>query len=96
MDRRTESETAFSSGCTVWRRYTSGNSYNGSVGFLYIVGMNKELRFGVGECRNDIGGYFIIDEEKTVVPQEKFADNMLYIKHVDGDDYLYSAEIRSI
>jgi DNA-directed RNA polymerase II subunit RPB2 len=38
----------------------------------------------------------IIDGKKTVVPQEKFADNMLYIKHVDGDDYLYSAEIRSI
>jgi DNA-directed RNA polymerase beta subunit len=65
--------------------------------FCILSGMNKELRFGVGECRNDIGGYFIIDgKEKTVVPQEKFADNMLYIKHVDGDDYLYSAEIRSI
>ena len=60
--------------------------------------MNKEVRFNAGECRNDYGGYFIIDgKEKVVIPQEKFADNMLYIRKYEEDDiYSYSAEIRSV
>ena len=78
--------------------------------FCVLHGLSREVRFSMGECRNDLGGYFIIDgKEKTVVPQEKFADNMLYIRKyakedVDDDDsdelakldYLYSAEIRSV
>ena len=65
--------------------------------YCILNGLNREVRFSMGECRNDLGGYFIINgKEKTVVPQEKFADNMLYIKDVKGDDYLYSAEIRSV
>ena len=58
-----------------------------------------EIRYTMGECRNDLGGYFIIQgKEKTVVVQEKFGDNMLYIRKYEGDDieYLYSAEIRSV
>jgi DNA-directed RNA polymerase II subunit RPB2 len=60
--------------------------------------MNKEVRFNAGECRNDYGGYFIIDgKEKIVIPQEKFADNMLYIRsNKDDDIYSHSAEIRSV
>ena len=60
--------------------------------------MNKEVRYNAGECRNDYGGYFIIDgKEKVVIPQEKFADNMLYIrKYKDDDIYSFSAEIRSV
>ena len=60
--------------------------------------MNSEVRFNAGECRNDYGGYFIIDgKEKVVIPQEKFADNMLYIREYGEDDlYSYSAEIRSV
>lgn len=53
----------------------------------------------MGECRNDIGGYFIIDgKEKTVICQEKFGDNMLYIRKASNDQaaYTYSAEIRSV
>ena len=60
--------------------------------------MTREVRFNAGECRNDYGGYFIIDgKEKIVIPQEKFADNMLYIRKYGEDDiYSYSGEIRSV
>ena len=63
-----------------------------------LHGTTKETRYGMGECRNDPGGYFIIDgKEKIVVPQEKFANNMLYIrKGTEATKYLYSAEIRSV
>ena len=70
-----------------------------------LSGMSRELRHGFGECKNDPGGYFIIaGKEKTIAVQEKFGDNMLYIKkgkpapHEEGvaDDYLWSAEIRSV
>jgi len=61
--------------------------------------LNKDVRFNMGECKNDSGGYFIIDgKEKVIISQEKFADNMLYIKaSKDEDDvYSHSAEIRSV
>jgi DNA-directed RNA polymerase II subunit RPB2 len=63
-----------------------------------LKSLNKQVRFNMGECRNDYGGYFIIDgKEKIVIPQEKFADNMLYIRANKSDDiYSYSAEIRSV
>ena len=56
------------------------------------------VRFNMGECRNDYGGYFIIDgKEKLIVPQEKFADNMMYIRAYKEDEiYSYSADIRSV
>jgi len=57
-----------------------------------------EVRFNMGECINDYGGYFVIDgKEKVVIPQEKFADNMLYIRKNKADDiYSFSAEVRSV
>ena len=61
--------------------------------------LNKEVRFNMGECRNDYGGYFIIDgKEKVIISQEKFADNLLYIRAYKGNDEIYShsAEIRSV
>ena len=60
--------------------------------------MNKDIRFNMGECRNDFGGYFIIDgKEKVIISQEKFADNLLYIRTNKEDDvYSHSAEIRSV
>jgi len=65
--------------------------------YCVLSGLPKEVRHTMGECRNDVGGYFIIDgKEKTVVAQEKFGDNMLYIREVADDKYLYSAEIRSV
>lgn len=56
------------------------------------------IAFQMGECKNDRGGYFIIDgKEKCFIPQEKFADNVLYIKENDADDiYHYSAIIRTV
>lgn len=65
--------------------------------FCILKGLPRMLRYNMGECRNDIGGYFIIDgKEKAVIPQEKFADNMLYIRKSEDEKYLYSAEIRSV
>jgi DNA-directed RNA polymerase II subunit RPB2 len=64
-----------------------------------LNGMNPSVRFNMGECRNDYGGYFIIDgKEKFIISQEKFADNMLYIREYDDKDELYShsADIRTV
>ncbi len=62
-----------------------------------LSGMPREMRFNMGECRNDQGGYFIIDgKEKSVVPQEKFGDNMLRINKSTFEEVLYSAEIKSV
>ena len=65
--------------------------------YCVLSGLPREVKHTMGECKNDIGGYFIIDgKEKTVVSQEKFGDNMLYIKESTDETYLYSAEIRSV
>jgi DNA-directed RNA polymerase II subunit RPB2 len=65
--------------------------------FCILQGLSKDIRHSMGECKNDMGGYFIIDgKEKTVVAQEKFADNMLYVRKVDDEKVLFSAEIRSV
>ena len=65
--------------------------------FCVLQGISRDVRHTMGECKNDLGGYFIIDgKEKTVVAQEKFADNMIYVREMKDDVYLYSAEIRSV
>ena len=62
-----------------------------------LHGLTSQLRFNMGECASDPGGYFIVDgKEKVIVSQEKFADNMLYIRGDYSDVYSYSAEIRSV
>jgi len=59
--------------------------------------MAPDVRFELGECRNDYGGYFIIDgKEKVIVSQEKFADNMLYVRDKVNDMYTHAADIRSV
>ena len=63
-----------------------------------LNGLPRDVRYNMGECKNDYGGYFIIDgKEKVIVSQEKFADNMIYVK-VNKADELYShiVEIRSV
>jgi DNA-directed RNA polymerase II subunit RPB2 len=43
-----------------------------------LSGMPKEMRFNLGECKNDLGGYFIIDGiEKTCPLKEDFSENTL-------------------
>jgi len=66
--------------------------------FCILHELPREMRFAMGECKNDIGGYFVIEgKEKTVVCQEKFADNMMYIRKApDNDKFSYIANIRSI
>jgi DNA-directed RNA polymerase II subunit RPB2 len=72
--------------------------------FCILNKLTPEIRFTMGECKQDLGGYFIIaGKEKTVVSQEKFADNMLYVRKLikeDDDELelenLYSAELRSV
>ena len=62
-----------------------------------LNGMNSEARYNMGECKNDPGGYFIIDGgEKVIVSQEGRADNMLYVKKLKDDKYSHAAEIRSV
>jgi DNA-directed RNA polymerase II subunit RPB2 len=58
----------------------------------------RDVRFNMGECRNDFGGYFIINgKEKVIIPQETFANNTIYIKkNAKLDIYSYSAEIRAV
>lgn len=60
--------------------------------------LSPDVRFNMGECRNDYGGYFIIDgKEKSIISQEKFANNMLYIReNKDDNTYSFSAEVRSV
>ncbi len=70
--------------------------------FCILKGLSPEVRHTMGECRRDLGGYFIIQgKEKTIVCQEKFADNMMYIRKYDDNganspEYLFSCEMRSV
>ena len=62
-----------------------------------LSGLSKEARFNMGECRNDPGGYFIIDgNEKAIVSQEGRGDNLLYILKDINDIYSFAAEIKSV
>jgi len=59
--------------------------------------LSPSVRFEMGECRNDRGGYFIIGgKEKCIVSQEKFANNMLYVTDKVNDLYSHAAQIRSV
>jgi DNA-directed RNA polymerase beta subunit/intein/homing endonuclease len=52
-----------------------------------------------GECKYDTGGYFIINgSEKTVLGQERAAENKVYCFNVSKNNtkFLWSAEIKSV
>ncbi len=62
-----------------------------------LKGLTPEVRYNLGECKNDYGGYFIIDgKEKAIVSQETRADNQLYILEDINDLYSFAGEIRSV
>jgi len=62
-----------------------------------LYNLKPDVRFNMGECKADPGGYFIIDgKEKVIVCQEQFADNMVYVQKNTNDIYSYSAKIRSV
>ena len=63
-----------------------------------LKNLEPEVRFNMGECRNDPGGYFIIDgKEKVIVSQEGRAIIILYIKkNKDDNAYSHAAEIKSV
>jgi DNA-directed RNA polymerase II subunit RPB2 len=61
-----------------------------------LDGLSDDACFNLGECRNDPGGYFIIDgKEKAMVCQEQFANNLLNIKDKVNDVYSHAVEIRT-
>ena len=56
--------------------------------FCLLNGLSSLVRYNMGECKNDSGGYFIVDgKEKVIISQEKFANNMLIIKDKVNDLY---------
>jgi len=59
--------------------------------------LSKETCFNMGECRNDQGGYFIIQgKEKAIISQEGFGNNMIYVRDNVSDTYSHSVEVRSV
>ena len=65
--------------------------------YCILSGLSPQARYNMGECKNDYGGYFIIDgKEKVIISQEKFANNMLYIRDKVDDKYSHSAEIKTV
>ena len=62
-----------------------------------LKGLDRNVRHSVGECRNDRGGYFILDgKEKVIISQEKFADNMIYIQNKVNELYSHAANVRCV
>jgi DNA-directed RNA polymerase II subunit RPB2 len=49
-----------------------------------LQGLSREMKYNLGECRQDHGGYFIIEgKEKVFVPEETIADNMIRVTTPD-------------
>jgi DNA-directed RNA polymerase II subunit RPB2 len=62
-----------------------------------LNGMARQFCFNAGECKNDRGGYFIIDgKEKTIVCQEQFANNMINYNNKGNEIYSHYADVRSV
>jgi DNA-directed RNA polymerase II subunit RPB2 len=62
--------------------------------FCILWNVPRDSRFMMGECRNDLGGYFIIDgKEKTVVSLESRAANTIYVERGKPDIDLYATQV---
>jgi DNA-directed RNA polymerase II subunit RPB2 len=49
--------------------------------FCALAGMPSEMRFNMGECKNDLGGYFIIGGKEKAVPIKRMrCKNALYMR----------------
>ena len=93
---RKEDGTMEESSITLEKQYLGRFPIMMQSDLCILQGMAPETRFGMGECRNDPGGYFIIDgKEKAIVSQEKFANNMINVKDKVNDIYSHAAEIRT-
>ena len=65
--------------------------------FCLLNGLSNPIKYNMGECKNDTGGYFIVDgKEKLIISQEKFANNMIIIKDKVNDMYSHLADITSV
>jgi DNA-directed RNA polymerase II subunit RPB2 len=59
-----------------------------------LYGKSKDERIFAGECPYDEGGYFIVKGvEKTLIAQEKIANNQIYV--TENKEGGYVAEVRS-
>ena len=60
---------------------------------------DKMTRFSFGECKNDPGGYFIIEgNERVVISQEQFANNIINVS-INSDaivEHSHTCSVRSI
>lgn len=93
----------------ITRKFTIPNVYLGKLpimvqsDFCILKGLDAHARYYLGECRNDPGGYFIIDgKEKLIICQEKFADNLINVRvlgiegETSGKVFTHSADIRTV
>ena len=61
-----------------------------------LNGMPPDIRFNMGECERDPGGYFIVDgSEKAIICQEGRANNSICTTKNYDDKYYYCADIKS-
>jgi DNA-directed RNA polymerase II subunit RPB2 len=61
-----------------------------------LYSMPPEVRFNMGECSRDPGGYFIVDgSEKAIICQEGRANNAIVVMKNYTDAYYYAAAIKS-
>lgn len=89
-------------GGAIVEEYTTDHVFLGNFPIMLqssmcvLKGMPDPVRFNMGECTHDPGGYFIVDgSEKVIVCQENRANNTICVLKKFNDNYYYRAEIKS-